>query len=91
MARVQFTGHLKRYFPELASGQPCAAATVSELVITLDRRHPGLRSYLLEDDGSLRKHVNIFVGKELVRDRARLTDPLKDDDEVFILQALSGG
>jgi len=91
MARVQFTGHLRRFFPELESRQACSGGTVAELVSALDERHPGLRSYLLEDDGSLRKHVNIFVGRELVRDRRRLGDPLEEDDEVFILQALSGG
>jgi hypothetical protein len=35
--------------------------------------------------------VNIFVGEEPIADRVRLSDKLKDDDKVFVLQALSGG
>jgi hypothetical protein len=41
--------------------------------------------------GSLRQHVNIFVEDELIADRARLTDVVKPDSKVYILQALSGG
>jgi hypothetical protein len=39
----------------------------------------------------LRTHVNIFVGKQMIRDRKGLTDAVKTDDEVHILQSLSGG
>jgi hypothetical protein len=67
------------------------AATVRELIDELERRHPGLASYVVDETGRLRRHVNVFVGEEPVRDRARLTDPLAPDARVFILQALSGG
>ncbi len=90
MPRVQFTNHLRRFFPALA---PCEieAATVAELVNRLEASHPGLAGYLLEDSGALRKHVNIFIGQHAVRDREGLSDPLAPGDEVFVLQALSGG
>lgn len=90
MARVQFTSHLRRFFPALV---PCEvqAATVAELVWKLDIRYPGIAGYLVEDSGALRKHVNIFIGQHGVRDRVTLSDALGADDEVFVLQALSGG
>jgi molybdopterin converting factor small subunit len=50
-----------------------------------------MQDYLLEEDGSLRKHVNIFVRDEMMVDRHRLSDTLTDGDEVLIFQALSGG
>jgi hypothetical protein len=52
---------------------------------------PGFAFYICDERGSLRQHVNIFVEDELIADRARLTDVVKPDSKVYILQALSGG
>jgi hypothetical protein len=90
MAFVRFTRHLSRFFPTLeASDVP--ASTVRELIDALEKRHPGLASYIVDETGRLRRHVNVFVGEEPVRDRAALSDRLGPDARVFILQALSGG
>ena len=90
MAVVHFTSHLSKFFPGLREVN-VEAVTVAELVQRLDERHPGIASYLIEDHGGLRKHVNIFVNQNLIRDRTTLRDPLTDNAEVHILQALSGG
>jgi hypothetical protein len=90
MPFVTVTRHLQRFFPSLAGGE-VAGATVRELVDALELRHPGFRSYVVDEIGRLRRHVNIFVGEEPIRDRERLSDALEPDDKVFILQALSGG
>jgi hypothetical protein len=90
MPRVQFTRHLKRFFPALEE-MDVPGETVADVVAALDRAHPGLAGYLLDDRGALRKHVNIFVGQDLVQDRARLTDPIPEGAVVFVMQALSGG
>ncbi len=91
MVQVRFTRHLSRYFPDLAEREEVAANTVAEVVTALDDRHPGLGAYIVDERGSLRKHVNIFLGQELIHDRTNLLDPVKDGDQVFIFQALSGG
>jgi len=90
MANVQFTRHLNRFFPELSEGE-VEAKSVAELVQQLDERFPGFAGYLLEDDGSLRKHVNIFVENTLIEDRRKLSDALDENSNVYIMQALSGG
>lgn len=90
MAHVAFTRHLQRFFPDLAEG-PVPGDTVAQLVAELDRRHPGLASYIVDETGRLRRHVNVFVGDEPIADRQALTDPVGEDSRVFILQALSGG
>ncbi len=90
MARVSFTRHLQRFFPTLEACE-VQATTVRELIDELERRHPGLAHYIVDETGRLRRHVNLFVGEEPVRDRAQLSDPLAPDSRVFILQALSGG
>jgi sulfur-carrier protein len=90
MAWVSFTRHLQRFFPTLEACE-VPGATVRELIDELERRHPGLAHYLVDETGRLRRHVNVFVGEEPVRDRAKLGDALAPDARVFILQALSGG
>ena len=52
---------------------------------------PGFAFYICDERGSLRTHVNIFIEEDLVRDRKKLTDKVKPDSRVYILQALSGG
>lgn len=90
MARIHFTRHLQRFFPELDT-LSVEGKTVSELVTAVDREFPGLAAYLIDESGALRKHVNIFVDQEMIRDRRSLKDPVQPDDEVHVIQALSGG
>lgn len=93
MARVRFTRHLHRFFPALEKHQPLEmqAANVGDLVQSLNDRFEGLASYLINDDGSLRKHVVIFVNTKPIVDRRQLSDALQTDSDVMIMQALSGG
>lgn len=90
MAHVSFTRHLLRFFPTLEPGD-VPGATVREVVDALDARHPGLGTYVCDETGRLRRHVNIFVGDEPIWDREALSDAVGPDAKVFILQALSGG
>jgi len=91
MVQVRFTRHLSRYFPDLADREEVSGSTVAEVVAALDDRHPGLGAYIVDERGSLRRHVNIFLGQEMVHDRMNLLDPVKDGDQLYIFQALSGG
>jgi sulfur-carrier protein len=52
---------------------------------------PALRSYVLDDQGALRRHVAVYVNGRLVNDRTGLTDPVGPRDEIYVFQALSGG
>ena len=91
MPRVRFTRHLERFFPDLGKEERVEGATVREVVAGLDRLHPGIAAYLVDERGALRPHVNIFLGDTQVRDRIHLADPVGEDQPVFVLQALSGG
>ena len=90
MPRVNFTYALKRFYPSLEP-QHISATSVAEVVTKLNSDYPGLKDYLVDEQGRLRKHVNIFIGNKLIRDKQELSDPVGEDDEVFIMQALSGG
>ena len=89
MARVVFTANLARHIaaePVEASG-----ATVREVLDAVFAGDDVARSYVLDDQAALRKHMNIFVNGNRVRDRIHLSDPVPGDGEVYVIQALSGG
>lgn len=90
MAQVRFTPNLKRFFPNLTPVE-LPAKSVAELMDRIEEVYPGLRAYLVDEQGSLREHVNVYARGELIWDREALTDYLGPSDEVYILQALSGG
>ncbi len=92
MATVKLTRHLYTFFPDLEGRElHVEAETVAEVVREIDRLAPGLASYICDERGRLRSHVNIFIGDERISDRRRLTDPVRPESHVSILQALSGG
>jgi len=64
---------------------------VNELLQKVDEQFPGIKSYLVDEHGTLRKHVNIFNDGVLINDRNKLSDLINEKSEVYIMQALSGG
>ncbi len=90
MPHVKFTNHLQRFFPDLHS-TTVSGNTIADIVAALDQQYPGLAAYIIDERGALRKHVNIFIGDEMILDRKSLQDVVTDDDQIFIFQALSGG
>lgn len=62
--------------------------TMAELLADLDRQFPGLRFRIVDEQDHMRRHMRFFVNGEQVFD---LAHPLKPDDDVAIVQALSGG
>jgi len=65
-----------------------AGATIAEVLADLDRRYPGIRFRMIDEQDAIRRHIRIWVNK----DEARALDvPVRPADEVIIFQALSGG
>jgi sulfur-carrier protein len=64
------------------------ASTVGEAIAALDRRFPGLAFRVVDEQGQIRPHMNIFLGEENVRD---LDTPTTRGAEIYIVGALSGG
>jgi len=63
-------------------------STLGAVLADLDRRHPGLRFRVVDEQERIRQHMSVFVGGAFTRD---LKARVRADDEVCILQALSGG
>ena len=65
-----------------------SGATLTELLADLERRYPGIRFRMIDEQDEVRRHMRIFVNRDEVHD---LAAALSSSDEVHIVQALSGG
>ena len=63
-------------------------ATLGALLADLDRRYPGIRFRMVDEQDRIRRHMRVFVNGDQVFDLSR---PLRPSDEVAIVQALTGG
>jgi molybdopterin converting factor small subunit len=86
MANVRLRAPLK----ELAGGRSdlrVDARTVGELMQALEREHPALAGWILDERGLIRRHVNVYVNGR----NGREDTPLSSDDRVHVLPAITGG
>lgn len=89
MARVVFTENLRRHVacePSTVDG-----GTVREVLDAVFAANERVRGYVLDEHGAVRKHMIVFLNGEMIRDRVRLSDKVSEDDEIYVMQALSGG
>jgi molybdopterin synthase sulfur carrier subunit len=89
MVRVSFTANLQRHIA--APATEVAAGPLRAVLDQVFAARPALRSYVLDDQQALRKHVSVFIDGEQIADRRALCDPVPDGAEVWVMQALSGG
>jgi len=79
-----------RSYTDQRSEVEASGGTVAAVLDDLDRQFPGFRFRMVDEHGQLRQHMRVWVNQDLVRDRS-LAVPVTEDDEVTIMQALSGG
>ncbi len=69
----------------------CEGKDIRELVNDLDKQYPGMKERLSDENGKLRRFLNIYVNDEDIRFLKMDVTPLKDGDEVSIIPAIAGG
>jgi hypothetical protein len=89
MPRLYFTPNLQRHLA-CPPGE-AAGATVRDVLEAYFADNPRARGYVLDEQGALRNHMVIFIDNEPIADRDKLSDAVRADSEVFVMQALSGG
>jgi sulfur-carrier protein len=89
MVRVTFTPTLQRHIA--CPPVEVKAATVREALENAFTGNARARAYVLDDQSVLRKHMVIFVDGKRIEDRVALSDPVRENGEIYVLQALSGG
>ena len=89
---VQLPGPLREYAAGASNVLlPGNFATVQEVITGLGERHPGVLHRILDEQGHVREHINIFVGDESIRVTGGLATPIQDGSEILIFPAVSGG
>jgi molybdopterin converting factor small subunit len=65
--------------------------TLDEVFADIERRHPGFRSRVIDDDGDLKTYVNVYIGDADARASGGLAAPVPADAEVMVIPAMAGG
>lgn len=89
MVHVEFAPSLRRHVD--CAPQQVAPGTLREVLETALRAAPELAHYVFDDQRAVRKHVAVFVNRQMVQDRVVLNQALVAGDKVLVVQALSGG
>jgi len=82
---------LMKFYVDNQSEFPVDASTVAELLDNLIARYPALKPHLFEPTGKLRRHFNIFVNGEHIRELDGLDTSLKTEDKVILMVSAAGG
>jgi molybdopterin synthase sulfur carrier subunit len=67
------------------------AATIGDVIVELQTRYPGIKDRLLDENGSIRRFVNVYVNEEDIRFLQNQQTAIKDGDEISIIPAIAGG
>ncbi len=79
---------------KLTNGQPevqAEGATVGDVVAALEGQFSGIKDRLCDDQGRLRRFVNVYLNNEDIRFLQNEETPVKDGDELSIIPAIAGG
>ena len=90
------TVRIPSYLAGFAGGQnsiavEASASTAGSVLQSLWSIHPALRDRIVDEQGELRQHINIFVDNESIRFAGGLATPVPDGAEIMIVPAVSGG
>ncbi len=92
---MAITFRIPSYLAGFADGKTCLtlehAATTGDALSALWQRYPGLQDRIVDEQGEVRQHINIFVGNECTRFTGGLATPVPDGTEILIVPAVSGG
>ena len=89
MVQVEFAASLRRHVE--CAPQLVAAGSLRAVLVAALTAAPELAHYVFDDQRSVRKHVAVFVNRQMVLDRVNLNQPLARGDRVLVIQALTGG
>jgi molybdopterin synthase sulfur carrier subunit len=93
---MPMTFHIPGALREFTAGESTvkidtAPRTVADALTALWTLYPGLRDRLINEQGQVRQHINIFIGSENIRYTGGLSGPIQDSSEISIVPAVSGG
>ena len=90
MATVRIPSPLRRYTNNQSKVQT-NGGSIGELLANLEADYPGIRAKLCDDNGNIKRYVNVFVNDEEIRTLQGGDTPVGEKDEVSIIPAMAGG
>jgi molybdopterin synthase sulfur carrier subunit len=90
MPHIEFTSQLAQHV-DCPPGRSVDASSLREALEVVFSDHPQLRTYVMDDQGVIRKHIAVFINGEMLHRRDQLDVEVGSDGEIFVMQALSGG
>ena len=90
MPTIRFPAVMKYYVDNQAEFS-VPAATVTELLNQVIEQYPSVRFHLVDSNGNLRKHFNVFVNGTHIRDLNGIDTTLNEDDKVILMASAAGG
>ena len=90
MPTVRFPAVMK-YYVNNQSEFSVSASTTGELIERIIEQYPSVKFHLVDAEGNVRKHFNIFVNGTHIRDLEGMATSLKEDDKVILMASAAGG
>jgi molybdopterin converting factor small subunit len=90
MPAIRIPAALK-YYVDHHNELDIPATSVTELLAALAERYPSVKFHLLDADGKLRRHFNVFVNGVHIRELDGLATKLNPDDKIILLASAAGG
>jgi molybdopterin synthase sulfur carrier subunit len=90
MPTVRFPAVMK-YYVNNQTEITVPATTINELVAYVVEQYPAIKFHLMDADGKLRKHFNVFVNGTHIRDLNGMDTPLMENDRVILMASAAGG
>jgi sulfur-carrier protein len=89
MPRIIFSPAMQRHVK--CPPVDVAGRNVGEALDAAFAIHGSARSYVLDDQAHVRRHISIFLDGRMIRDRTKLSEAVRPNSEILIVPALSGG
>ena len=82
---------LMKYYLNDLTEVTVSGKTVSQALHDLTSRFPAVKMHILDSQGNLRRHVNLFVNQDNIKDLEGLETPILETDKIILMPSISGG
>jgi sulfur-carrier protein len=82
---------LMKYYTDNMAEVPVSGGTVTLALEELTSRYPAIRTHIMDSQGRLRRHVNLFVNKENIKTLDGMNTKVKEADRIVLMSSISGG
>lgn len=90
MPTISLPSLMKYYVDDLLEVQ-VTGSTVSQAITDLTTQYPTIRTHIVDNQGKLRRYVNLFVNQENINNLDGLDTSIEESDKIILMPSISGG